>query len=166
MKQTNNERQDWQTPGWLLDAACDVFTGHRIGLDPATVASNPTKALAFFDGSDGKDGLEESWLGLGPVFCNPPYGRSIGKWTEQMKYAGSIAGEEVIGLIPARTDTAWWHRDIRTAHGLCFLLGRVRFVNPDTGVEGASGKFPSAVAYWGPNKLIFAEVFGRRGMLV
>ena len=49
--------------------------------------------------------------------------------------------ERVICLLPARTDTAWWHRYVLPfAAEIHYLRGRIRFEG-----AGSSAPFPSAV---------------------
>ncbi len=68
--------------------------------------------------------LTESWQGT--IFCNPPYGRTIGQWI-QKGYESAQAGATVIMLIPSRTDTAWWHDFVMKADQIRFIRGRLKF---------------------------------------
>ncbi|MGR5961327.1 DNA N-6-adenine-methyltransferase [Bacillus paranthracis] len=52
------------------------------------------------------DGLKQEWNGT--CWMNPPYGRGIGKWVKKA-YESSLTGSTVVCLLPARTDTRWWH---------------------------------------------------------
>lgn len=70
------------------------------------------------------DGLSRSW-GL-RTYCNPPYGREIGKWIEK-GYKESQLGKLVVMLLPSRTDTAWWHSFCMRAREIRFLRGRLKF---------------------------------------
>lgn len=67
-------------------------------------------------------GLLESWAGQ-RVYCNPPYGPEIRKWLEKAREA-----EVAVYLLPARTDTKWWHDLAMGADEVRFLRGRLRFV--------------------------------------
>ena len=69
---------------------------------------------------------------------NPPYGREIGKWLKKA-YESSINGAIVVCLIPARTDTAWWH-DYVMKGKIRFIRGRLKF-----GGSKNSAPFPSAI---------------------
>lgn len=70
---------------------------------------------------------------------NPPHGREIGKWVSRANY-WSRHGSTVVCLLPARTDTRWWHENvIEPGHFVRFLRGRVHF----NGTGPAP--FPSAV---------------------
>ncbi len=79
-------------------------------------------------------GLEIEWTGR--VFVNPPYGRQITNW---IKKGYESEAEAVVMLLPARTDTAWWH-DYCMKGEIRFIRGRLKF-------NGAlnSAPFPSAV---------------------
>lgn len=179
MKQSHIEIQTWGTPPAFLDLVRQVFGG-IIGLDPCTTSDNPTGATHFY--TPAQDGLASTWRGLGPVFVNPPYGRGIGSWTARlgldMRSVRWVPGgdhltspdREAIALLPARTDTEWWHRDITGAESVCFLRGRLRFIDPATGKPAvdekghpSSGKFPSAAVYWGPHYRLFRKVFKKVG---
>ena len=69
------------------------------------------------------------WAGE-TVFCNPPYGKAIGKWVEKC-YKENLKGVTVVMLIPARTDTSWFHKYIYNNPNveIRFLKGRLKFVN-------------------------------------
>ena len=89
------------------------------------------------------DGLAHSWTGE-RCYMNPPYGREIGPWVEKARREAE-RGALVVGLLPARTDTAWFHEHVyRAATEIRFLKGRLKF-------EGAvaSAPFPSMIAVWG-----------------
>jgi len=53
---------------------------------------------------------------------NPPYGREIGKWVKKAYQEGGV-----VGLLPARTDTKWFHDYIYGKAKIRFLKGRVKF---------------------------------------
>ena len=71
---------------------------------------------------------------------NPPYGREIKKWIEKA-YKESTKGAIVVCLIPARTDTKYWHEYIFPyASEIRFIKGRLKFGN-----SANSAPFPSAL---------------------
>lgn len=70
---------------------------------------------------------------------NPPYGREIGAWIKKA-YQESLLGATVVCLVPARTDTRWWHDYVMKAKEIRFLRGRLKF-----GSAINSAPFPSAV---------------------
>jgi len=79
------------------------------------------------------------------VFINPPYGRQLKAWVAKAK-AEVLCGNArtVVALVPARTDTRYWHEHIAGDATVFFLRGRLRF-----GAAGAAAPFPSALALWG-----------------
>jgi phage N-6-adenine-methyltransferase len=134
---------DWPTPGDLFDALNQEF---QFTLDPCASTAN-AKCADFFTVED--DGLSKAWNGS--VFMNPPYGREIGKWVAKA-YEAAANGATVVCLIPARTDTAYWHDFVMRASEVRFIRSRLHFDNPVHQERKASGKatahnapFPSAV---------------------
>jgi phage N-6-adenine-methyltransferase len=101
------------------------------------------KCEKFFSQED--DGLAQEWSGV--VWMNPPYGREIGKW---MKKANDSAkqGNTVVCLVPARTDTNWWH-DYAIQHEVRFVKGRLKF-----GDAKNPAPFPSAVVVMKPKHCV------------
>lgn len=93
------------------------------------------------------DGLSKDWGGH-RVFCNPPYGRLIGRWVEKAAKEGMKPNTVVVMLIPARTDTAYWHDwVVPYAAEVSFLRGRVKFRLD--GKELNSAPFPSCLVRFG-----------------
>jgi len=115
---------EWATPKALYKQLATEFG--PFDLDPCP-----------FGYDDWVSGLALEWTGR--VFVNPPYGRRIGQWIRKA-YESSLAGALVVCLIPARTDTAWWHDYVMKANEIRFLRGRLHF-NDGKG----SAPFPSAV---------------------
>lgn len=74
------------------------------------------------------------------VFCNPPYGREIGKWVEKAYQENQEHGSLVVMLLPARTDTRWFHDFIYRKAEIRFVRGRLKF-----GDSKNSAPFPSMV---------------------
>lgn len=73
---------------------------------------------------------------------NPPYGREIGHWMKKA-YESSLTGAVVVCLVPARTDTKWWH-DYAMKGDIEFIKGRLKF-----GDAKNNAPFPSAVVIFG-----------------
>lgn len=88
------------------------------------------------------DGLAQEWRGT--CWMNPPYGRTIGEWVRKA-YEASQAGATVVGLLPARTDTKWFHDYIYGKAETRFVRGRLKF-----GDAKNSAPFPSVVVVWRP----------------
>ena len=90
------------------------------------------------------DGLQQEWTGS--VWMNPPYGREIIKWMKKA-YESSLKGATVVCLVPARTDTRWWH-DFAIKGEITFIKGRLKF-----GDSKNSAPFPSAIVVFSPVKI-------------
>lgn len=87
------------------------------------------------------DGLQISWGKCN--YVNPPYGREIGKWVEKGWFE-SCWGKTVVMLLPARTDTKWFHTFIYKKAEIRFLRGRLKFLTGDGKVMN-SAPFPSMI---------------------
>lgn len=132
--------ETWRTPQELLLALYRVF---KFDLDPCSpTKKGPVKARVHYTEED--DGLSLPWHGA--VYVNPPYGRTLAEWVEKARRE-HVEGRArvVVLLIPARTDTAYWHDHVTTAE-VWFLRGRLRFNDGP-----AAAPFPSALAVWGAN---------------
>jgi len=125
--------EEWGTPQHFFDSLNEEF---GFTLDVCATDGN-AKCGRYFTKED--DGLLQDWEGA--CWMNPPYGRAIGHWMRKA-YESSVNGATVVCLVPARTDTAWWH-DYAMKGDIRFLRGRLKFVGVD-GVK-SSAPFPSAV---------------------
>jgi len=128
----------WETPQATFDALAAEFGG--FGLDVCALPEN-AKCARYY--TPEQDGLAQDWRGR--CWMNPPYGRTIGLWVRKA-YESAQAGALVVCLLPARTDTAWWH-DYAMRGEVRFLRGRLRF-----GGAKNSAPFPSAVVIFGGKK--------------
>ena len=132
----SSKTDEWSTPQDFFDKLNDEF---RFDLDPCADESNH-KCERYF--SKAEDGLSRNWGG-NRVFCNPPYGREIGKWVRK-SYAESLKPNTlVVMLIPARTDTKWFHEWIYGKAEIRFIRGRLKFGGAN------SAPFPSMVVIYG-----------------
>lgn len=92
----------WETPQSFYDELNKEF---QFTLDPCATPEN-AKCEMFF--TKEMDGLTMNWEG-NRVFCNPPYGKEIGKWVKKAYGESKKSNTTVVMLIPARTDTAYFH---------------------------------------------------------
>lgn len=123
----------WSTPQEFYDELNKEF---NFELDPCATHENAKCALYY---TKDDNGLEKSWRGM-RVFMNPPYGREIGLWMKKAWFESTL-GSTVVCLVPARTDTIWWHSFvIATGAEVRFVKGRLKF-----GGSKNSAPFPSAV---------------------
>ena len=126
----------WATPQDFFDKLDAEF---HFNLDVCALPEN-AKCAAFY--TPEMDGLSQPWYGN--CWCNPPYGRQVGRWVA--KAAQSAAeGATVVMLLPARTDTAWFHDYIYGRAEVRFVRGRLKF-----GGSANSAPFPSMVVIFRP----------------
>jgi len=126
----------WATPQDFFDKYDAIY---RFELDVCANADN-AKCKRYFSQQD--DGLIQEWQGV--CWMNPPYGRAIKDWVKKA-YESALNGATVVCLLPARTDTAWWH-DYCVKGSIEFIRGRLKF-----GGSKNSAPFPSAVVVFGKN---------------
>lgn len=125
---------EWETPQLFFDA---LNAEHHFDVDVCATANN-AKCERYY--TKEQDGLSQQWKGV--CWMNPPYGREIGKWMRKA-YESSLYGATVVCLVPARTDTNWWH-DYAMKGEIEFVRGRLKF-----GGSKANAPFPSAiVTFW------------------
>lgn len=132
-------RDDHETPDELFHKLHKEF---GFQLDVCATPQN-AKLPAYLH--PGMDALSLDWYGphRQRLWMNPPYGRQVGKWIAKA-WEESRKGATVVCLLPARTDTAWFH-DYCIRGEVRLLRGRLRFKGND-----ASAPFPSMVVIFGP----------------
>lgn len=125
--------EEWATPPEVFKALDQEF---HFDLDPCATPEN-AKCKDFY--TIDIDGLTQNWGGR-RVFCNPPYGRKIGSWVRKCWEESRKPDTLVVALIPARTDTRYFHEYIyHKAKEVRFLRGRLHFNN------AGPAPFPSMV---------------------
>lgn len=122
---------EWATPWDVFNPLNGEF---GFTLDVCALPEN-AKCARYFTPDD--DGLAQDWTG-DVCWMNPPYGRAIGDWMGKA-YREWHKGATVVCLVPARTDTRWWH-DYAVKGEIRFIKGRVKF-----GGHKNPAPFPSAI---------------------
>lgn len=140
----SSQTDQWATPQDFFDKLNEEF---HFTLDPCADEFNH-KCDKYFTVE--QDGLLQSWANE-TVFCNPPYGREIGKWVKKASDENRLHNITVVMLIPARTDTKYFHEYIyqKSNVEIRFLKGRLKF-----GDAKNAAPFPSMV-------VIFKKIKGR-----
>lgn len=131
----SSKRQDWATPQEFFQMLDEEF---GFDLDVCATAEN-AKCERYFTPDD--DGLAQDWYGM--CWMNPPYGSEIKQWIRKAYEESRKDGVTVVALIPARTDTQYWHDYVMRAAEVRLVRGRLRFEGADS-----SAPFPSAVVVW------------------
>ena len=133
----SSESCEWSTPQALFDVLNEEC---RFETDVCATPQN-AKCSRFWTTAD--DGLSQEWSGM--CWMNPPYGRAIAGWMSKAFQESRKPGVIVVCLVPARTDTAWWH-DCAVPGQILYFRGRLKF-----GGHTNSAPFPSAVVVLGDN---------------
>ena len=128
---SNND--NWATPREFFDALDREF---HFTLDACALPEN-AKCEKYF--TPDVDGLQQDWGGAA-VFCNPPYGRTVGQWVRKAYHESHKHDTVVVMLLPARTDTSWFHDWIYHRAEIRFIRGRLKF-----GDSKNSAPFPSMI---------------------
>ena len=119
----SSKKEDWQTPDDLYTRLNDEFGPFTLD---AAASSENAKCAAFF--SKELDALNRDWTGR--VWLNPPYGRKLYTWFHKAVLETKVLrhAQRVVMLVPARTDTRWFHDFVQPyADDVQFLKGRVTF---------------------------------------
>lgn len=113
----------WSTPEATYDALHAEFD---FTLDPCPLRGD-------------RDGLAIAWTGR--VFCNPPYSKTKLFLKKGVDAIAAGACELAVYLVPARTDTVWFHEHVLGRAEIRFLRGRLKF-----GGSKKDAPFPSMLA--------------------
>ena len=124
----------WSTPQDFFDKINKEFNCQT---DVCATPDN-AKCSKFF--TPEQNGLLQEWTGT--CWLNPPYGREIKQWVEKA-YHSHLKGAVIIALLPARTDTQWFHKFIYNKAEIRFIKGRLKF-----GDAVNSAPFPSMLVIW------------------
>lgn len=130
----SSNSDEWATPQDFFDRLNEEF---HFNLDPCALPEN-AKCSKYF--TPKSNGLSQNWGGY-VTFCNPPYGRKIYEWVKKCYDESRKPDTTVVLLIPARTDTKYFHEFIyHKAKEIRFIKGRLKF-----GDSNNSAPFPSMV---------------------
>lgn len=130
----------WETPQYLFDR---LNTKFHFDIDVCATKEN-AKCKKFY--TKKQNGLLQEWEGV--CWCNPPYGREIINWVRKASISAKN-GATVVMLIPARTDTKWFHEYIYRKENvkIKFIRGRLKF-----GDAQNAAPFPSMLVLFKPYK--------------
>jgi phage N-6-adenine-methyltransferase len=134
----SSNSDEYETPDDLYKHYNKIF---NFDGDVCANINNTKHKKNFFDKNDNgliKDWWKKNWM-------NPPYGNQISLWVKKA-YDESKKNKLVVCLLPARTDTKWWHDYVLKSNHIHFIKGRLRFNNLNS-----SAPFPSAIVIFGLN---------------
>ena len=156
---------EWSTPQWLFDQLdqefnfdCDASATLENSLCDIMFTKGESDALTHHDwcgyvsGVDADTEVKTFWL-------NPPYSK-IGAFMKKA-YAESQKGAVVVCLIPARTDTRYFHDYVMKAQEIRFVKGRLKF-----GDSKNSAPFPSVIVIFDKNATGYVGGYPRIGKTI
>lgn len=156
----SSERQDWGTPPEFIEWLAYEF-GWMPTLD-ASASDHNAKAQDYY--TIEHDGLGLPWYG--DVWLNPPFGRKeltswLNKCREEYEHPVKVTGERldsIYCLVPARTDTKWFHDIVvPTATRIYLIKGRFNFLFAGN-VPGGSAPFPSMLIVWDKERRSYPQI--------
>jgi phage N-6-adenine-methyltransferase len=150
-----SDEEKYETPRWLFDLLDAEF---HFTLDVCATAES-AKCDRFF--SPEVNGLLQNWQGA--CWMNPPYGKGLGQWLKKA-WQASREGATVVGLVPARTDTRWFHGYVLGKAEIRFVEGRLIF-NGFTQARSEKpnyAPFPSLVLIYRPSGDVGVGLVARR----
>ena len=119
----DSSKQDWETPDEMFAKLDAVF---HFDFDLAASKEN-TKCASFFSIDD--NALERVWHGV--CWLNPPYGgngnNKLEKWVRKAHGEGKRPDCSIVMLVPARTNTNWWHDCCMDSAEIILIRGRPKF---------------------------------------
>lgn len=133
---SNSQNKDWYTPPEVFE----LLKFPEFDLDPASPGKSKVEWIPAKKHYT-ENGLLKEWHGR--VWLNPPYGQETGDWLNKLALHGNG-----IALVFARTDTLWFHTIACKADVICFLNGRIRFID-ENGKQGGSSGCGSMLLAWG-----------------
>ena len=137
----SSKTDNWATPQDFFDNLNEEF---HFTLDPCANEENHKCDLFF---TKEQDGLTKDWGGH-VVFCNPPCGKEIAGWVRYSYEQSQKQNTTVVMLIPARTDTRYFHDYIYGKAEIRFIKGRLKFGDATT-----AAPFPSMVVIYRKKQL-------------
>lgn len=112
-----SKNQEYATPWDLFNKVNEEF---HFTCDVCANENN-YKVSNYID--EKADALKQSWTGV--CWMNPPY-KDLKKWVIKAYEESRKDGCTVVCLIPARTNTKWWH-DYCMQGDIRFIEGRPKF---------------------------------------
>lgn len=158
-----NGENEWYTPEVYAVAAREVMG--NIDVDPASteIANRIIKAGKYYTAED--NGLTKEWTGN--IWMNPPYSQPLVTEFCNLLADKFKSGEvnQACVLVNNATETNWYQNMLTVANAVCFIKGRVKFIDKNGNSSGAPLQ-GQTILYFGNNCQKFSEVFSRFGVVL
>lgn len=148
MAKYNPLQDERGTPRDLFDA---LNTEFKFYLDACASAENRKCAWYL---TKTQNGLNVDWCKFGTTFVNPPFGPGgtyLKLWARKA-FEQSQSGIVVVCLLPAKTDTGWFHDWCMRAAEIRFIRGRLTYEAGELAYKDENGpaNFPSMIVIFHP----------------
>jgi len=155
----NSGENEWYTPACYIESARVVMGS--IDIDPASseIANKTVKATKYYTKDD--DGLTKEWAGN--VWLNPPYAQPLISQFSQAIVEKLTEYTQIIILVNNATDTQWLHQIMKISDAICFVNGRIKFVDMAGNPSGAPLQ-GQCIIYIGDNDEGFHNEFQKYGL--
>ena len=155
----DSERQDWPTPQDMFEALDKVY---EFNFDLAAGKEN-SKCKHFY--SQEQDALIQEWT-ASSCWLNPPYGgtgsNKLAAWIKKAHESSEKYGNRIVVLIPARTNTSWWHKHCMKAKEILFVEGRPKFGDAKHGLPQPL----AIIIFENTDERVVSKTFSMKGLLV
>jgi len=148
----SSESNEWGTPQMFFDKLNRMYGPFTLD---AAASDDNYKVERYYTKAD--NALSKNWSG-NKVFLNSPYGRELKKWVKKAYEEGQKNHTMVVMLIPARTDTRYWHDYVMKADEILFVRGRLKFTKSVQTDKLDPAPFPSAVVVFRKTNFIAPRI--------
>lgn len=155
----NSGENEWYTPSDIIESARKVL--QNIDLDPASseLANRTVMADKFYTKED--DGLRQKWHGN--IWLNPPYSQPLISQFSDAVINKRAEYNSAIVLVNNATDTQWLHQMMDVCDAICFVHGRIKFIDKYGNPSGAPLQ-GQCILYFGDKDYEFASEFIKFGI--
>ena len=150
----NSGKYEWYTPKKFIDAARSTMG--TIDLDPASseIANKVVQATKIYTEED--SGLDHPWTGN--IWMNPPYNNSlVNVFTKKLVDDLPNINQACV-LVNNATETRWYQHIVKEADVVCFVKGRIKFLDVNGEATGSSLQ-GQVIMYFGRNTDKFYDEF-------
>ena len=147
---TEDTQDNWETPPYLFKLLDKEFD---FDVDLAASESNHLCEEYYTKENSGLDANLEGKN----VFCNPPY-NEIEKWVKKCYEEGQKKGTIIVMLIPARTDTKYFHTYCMNAFEIRLVKGRISFLRNGKKPKSGGNNHPSCIVIFCKHEFHFPSL--------
>lgn len=148
-------KNEWYTPSHIIDLVKQCLD--EIELDPTSCqeANQIIQAKRYFTIED--NALELAW-DCKTLFMNPPYSKGdVTRFTNKFLYELPCIDQAII-LVASFPETNWCQKLLSKCNALCFIRGRVTFINSNKEITQMP-RWGNILFYYGNQPKKFNRIF-------